>query len=229
MTASSYGPTGMVRWSTTGRAELACASIASSHRLRRLFWVNRKGSAGERGTIALTRGASSSLGSSSRGIVLPTQNGRRSASLGSRRGSPRLVLVEPGVVHERGEVLVELLGDLQRDGDDHHPVEPDARHGDVEQLADHVVPERFVPGSKRALPVGMLDQGVDDLGPEVGADRVEVVGSAWRSGGPPGGSRPPGARLPRRGSRGTRGGRPACRGVGRLSPDRRGSGASCRG
>ena len=50
-------------------------------------------------------------------------------------------------------------------------------HGDVEQLADHVVPERFVPGPKRALPVGTLDQRVDDLGPEVGADRVEMVGS----------------------------------------------------
>ena len=47
----------------------------------------------------------------------------------------------------------------------------------MEQLADHVVPDRFVPGPKRALPVGTLDQRVNDLGPEVGADRVEVVGS----------------------------------------------------
>ena len=72
MTASSYGPTGMVRCSTRGRGELSCASIAPSHRLRRMFWVNRKGSGGESGTITLTRGASSSLGGSSRGIVPPT-------------------------------------------------------------------------------------------------------------------------------------------------------------
>ncbi len=127
------------------------------------------------------------------------------------------------------EIQVELIGDLQRDGDDHHPVEPDARHGDVEQLADHVVPDRFVPGPKRALPVGTLDQGVDDFRPQIGADRCPADRIAWRSEGPPGGNRPPGARPPRRGSRGTRGGHPACRGVGRSSPDRRESGASCRG
>ncbi len=48
MTASSYCPTGMRGGARALRAELSRASIAPSHRLRRLFWVNRNGSGGAR-------------------------------------------------------------------------------------------------------------------------------------------------------------------------------------
>ena len=47
----------------------------------------------------------------------------------------------------------------------------------MEQLAGHVIPDRFMQGPKRPLPMGTFDQGVDDLRPEVGADTAELVGS----------------------------------------------------
>ena len=104
-------------------------------------------------------------------------NVKRSLPLASLALGEVCILIEQGLVCEGREVFLELLGDLYRDDDDHDPVEPNAGHGYVEQLAGHVIPDRFVQRPKRALPVGTLDQGVDDLRPEVGADTVELVGS----------------------------------------------------
>ena len=64
-------PTGIVRCGARGPWIGRSESMASSQSLRRVPCVNRKGSAGERGTITLTGGASSSAASSSRGITAP--------------------------------------------------------------------------------------------------------------------------------------------------------------
>ncbi len=109
--------------------------------------MNRNGSAWARGTIGLDL-AWSVVVARRRVAGDDASDVERATRLGlfGLGGDRLFVLVELGVVDEREEVLVELLGDLDRDGDDHHPVEPDARHGDAEQLADHVVPERLVLG-----------------------------------------------------------------------------------